>query len=173
FNLSLATLLDDTFPDFLQAAMTSSPFEASCFCLEVRESDATQYPDETILLCEAARQIGCRVALDGAGASIESYSLASTLPVDIIKLDQTMMTHLHDDPVQQVMVEALHKIAAAAGKTTVATFIENDDTLRRVRGLGIHYGQGFRLSKPQPLDTLTPAAVELETGRIGGDRAEH
>lgn len=169
FNLSLATLLDDSFPDFLQASMASSPFEASCFCLEIRESDATQYPDEVTLLCEAAHRIGCRVALDGAGASVESYSLAAKLPVDIIKLDQAIMAHLHDDPVQQVMVEALHRIAAAAGKTTVATFIENDDALRRVRSLGIHYGQGFRLSRPQPLATLTPAAVELDTGRIGGN----
>lgn len=168
FNLSLATLLDETFPDFLQAALAHSPFDPACFCLEIRESDATQYPDEVTVLCEAAHQIGCRVALDGAGASVESYSLAARLPVDIIKLDRAMMTHLHDDPVQQVMVEALHKIAAAAGKTTVATFIENDDTLRRVRGLGIHYGQGFRLSQPQPLATLTPAMVELNTGRIGG-----
>jgi hypothetical protein len=134
-----------------------SPFEPDCFCPEIRESDATRYPDEVALLC-------------GADASVESYSLAARLPVDIIKLDQTMMTHLHDDPVQQVMVEALHKIAAAAGKTTVATFIENDDTLRRVRGRGIHYGQGFRLSQPQSLETLTPAAVELNTGRIGGNQ---
>lgn len=79
-----------------------------------------------------------------------------------------MMTRLHDDPVQQVMVEALHKIAEAAGKTTVATFIENDDALRKVRKLGIHYGQGFRLSRPKALAELAPAAVALHTGRIGG-----
>lgn len=54
-----------------------------------------------------------------------------------------------------------------------ATFIKNDDVLRRVRGLGLHYGQGFRLSQPQSLDTLTPAAVELDTGRIGGNQTEH
>jgi len=112
--------------------------------------------------------VGCRVALDGAGASVESYSLAAKLPVDIIKLDRNMMQHLEDDPVQEVMVEALHKIAEAAGKVTVATFIENDDTLRHVRTLGIHYGQGYRLFRPKPLSALKPAAVDLATGRIGG-----
>ena len=69
---------------------------------------------------------------------------------------------------QQVMVEALHKIAEASGKITVATFIENDDTLRKVRTLGIQYGQGFRLDRPRPLQELKPAAVDLSTGRIGG-----
>ena len=51
---------------------------------------------------------------------------------------------------------------------TVATFIENDDTLRKVRTLGIHYGQGFRLYRPRPLEELKPVEVTLTTGKIGG-----
>ncbi|MGM0767849.1 MAG: EAL domain-containing protein [Pseudomonadota bacterium] len=168
FNLSLASVLDDTFADFIEALLASSPYAAHCFCLEIRVSHATQYPDDVAVLCDALHRIGCRVALDGAGASVESYSLAARLPVDIIKLDRKVMQDLHDDPVQQVMVEALHKIAEASGKTTVATFIESDDTLRKVRTLGIHYGQGFRLYRPRPLTELKPAAVDLSTGRIGG-----
>lgn len=168
FNLSVASVLDESFPDFLAGLLQGLPFAPECFCLEIRETTASEYPEEVTALCHALHRIGCRAALDGAGASVASYSLVASLPVDIIKLDQDMMAHLHDDPVQQVMVEALHKIAAAAGKTTVATFIENDEALRRVRSLGIDFGQGFRLSRPQPLEALTPAAVELETGRIGG-----
>ncbi|AHI29002.1 EAL domain-containing protein [Marinobacter similis] len=168
FNLSLTSVLDDTFPDFMETQLRQSPFPAHCFCLEIREAHATQYPEEVTVLCDALHRLGCRVALDGAGASVESYSLAANLPVDIIKLDRRIMENLDEDPVQQVMAEALHRIAEVAGKQTVATFIENDDTLRKVRTLGIHYGQGFRLARPQPLTELTPAAVDLTTGRIGG-----
>lgn len=168
FNLSLASVLDDTFADFMEAVLKGSPFAPECFCLEIRESHATQYPDDVAVLCDTLHRVGCRVALDGAGASVESYSLAARLPVDIIKLDHKIMQHLNDDPVQQVMVEALHKIAEASGKVTVATFIENDDTLRKVRTLGIHYGQGFRLYRPRPLEELKPAEVALTTGKIGG-----
>ncbi|MDK9558811.1 EAL domain-containing protein [Marinobacter sp. M216] len=168
FNLSLASVLDDTFADFLESLLQDSPFAPECFCLEIREAHATQYPDDVAVLCDSLHRIGCRVALDGAGASVESYSLAAKLPVDIIKLDRRMMQHFEHDPVQQVMVEALHRIAEVAGKQTVATFIESDNALSKVRTLGIHYGQGFRLSRPQPLAELTPAAVDLSTGRIGG-----
>lgn len=168
FNLSLASVLDDTFPDFMAGVLSESPFDPGCFCLEIRECHATQYPDDVAVLCDALHRAGCRVALDGAGASVESYSLAAKLPVDIIKLDRRLMQKLEEDPVQQVMLEALHRIAEAAGKVTVATFIESDDALRKVRTLGIHYGQGFRLFRPQPLEQLTPAAVDLSTGRIGG-----
>ena len=168
FNLSLASVLDDTFADFMEQLLAPSPFRAECFCLEIREAHATQYPDEVAVLCDALHRIGCRVALEGAGASVESYSLAAHLPVDIIKLDRRVMDHLEDDPVQQVMVDALHRIAEAAGKETVATFIESDETLRKVRTLGIHFGQGYRLSRPRPLAELKPVGVELSTGWIGG-----
>lgn len=168
FNLSLASVLDDTFAEFLGQLLADSRYSPEVFCMEIREAHATQYPDDVTVLCDSLHEVGCRVALDGAGASVESYSLAAKLPVDIIKLDRNMMQHLEDDPVQEVMVEALHKIAEAAGKVTVATFIENDDTLRHVRTLGIHYGQGYRLFRPQPLESLAPPAVNLTTGRIGG-----
>jgi diguanylate cyclase len=168
FNLSLASVLDDRFGDFMAEALKGSPYAPEVFCLEIREDHATQYPDEVAVLCDTLHSAGCRVALEGAGASVESYRLAARLPVDIIKLDHKIMEHLNEDPVQQVMVEALHKIAEAAGKATVATFIEDDDTLRKVRTLGVHYGQGFRLSRPRPLEELKPAEVALTTGKIGG-----
>jgi len=168
FNLSLASVLDDRFGDFIADALKGSPYAPGVFCFEIREAHATQHPDEVAVLCDTLHAVGCRVALEGAGASVESYRLAARLPVDIIKLDHKIMEHLHNDPVQQVMVEALHKIAEAAGKATVATFIEDDDTLRKARTLGVHYGQGFRLSRPRPLDELKPAEVRLSTGNIGG-----
>lgn len=168
FNLSLASVLDDRFGDFIADVLRGSPYAPDVFCFEIREAHATQYPDEVAVLCDTLHGLGCRIALDGAGASVESYRLAARLPVDIIKLDHKIMEHLNDDPVQQVMVEALHRIAEAAGKKTVATFIENDDTLRKVRALGVHYGQGFRLCHPRPLNELKPAEVRLSTGNIGG-----
>ncbi|MGO1692488.1 MAG: EAL domain-containing protein [Marinobacter sp.] len=168
FNLSLASVLDDTFADFMESVLRVSNYPAECFCFEIREAHATQYPDEVTVLCDALHRIGCRVALDGAGASVESYSLTAKLPVDIIKLDRSLMLRLGDDPVQQIMAEALHRIALDSGKITVATFIENSDILKKVRTLGIHFGQGLRLSPPKPLAELTPVAVDLSTGRIGG-----
>lgn len=160
FNLSLASLLDDEFPAFLGQQLQRLSFSPACFCFEVRESNAIQYPDALTTFCEAMHELGCRVALDGAGASVQSFNLVAHQPVDVIKLDESLMRGLSDDPIQQVMVEALHRIAETAGKITVATVIEDDETLRQVRKLGTHFGQGFRLSRPQPLQQLAPIALE-------------
>ncbi|WP_148861478.1 sensor domain-containing protein [Marinobacter fonticola] len=167
FNLSLASVLDEEFAHFLSSELARINFSADRFCFEIRETDATQHPDKASIFCDMMHELGCKVALDGAGASMQSYGLAARLPVDIIKLDRSLMGELHEDPVQQVMVEALHRIAVTAGKTTVATFIESDETLRQVRRLGVHFGQGFRLSPPRPLEELAPATVDVLLGRRG------
>lgn len=156
FNLTLASILDATFADFMEDMLQNCTYTPECFCMEISESHASRYPDETAVLCDALHRIGCKVALDGAGASVESYHLVARLPVDIIKLDRRMMQELGTNPVQMIMVEALHRIAVEAGKTVVATFIECDDTLRKARTLGIDYGQGLRLSPPRALAELTP-----------------
>lgn len=168
FNLSLATVLDDTFVHFMAQVIEQSRFDASCFCLEIQEAHAREHPEQVTRLCHALQGIGCKVALQEAGASVESYQLAARLPFDYIKLARALITGLANDPVQATMAEALHRIAVAAGRQTIAPFIENDETLRKARTLGIHYGQGHRLAPALPLSELTPAAVELATGRIGG-----
>ena len=160
FNLSLASVLDDTLADFVGTLLESCRFPADTFCFEIRERDASQHPEAIQRCCDDLHALGCKVALDGAGASVQGYALAARLPVDIIKLDQALIQNLADDPVQQVMVEALHKIAEVSGKITVAPFIESDEALREVRRLGIHFAQGYRLAPPRPLDELAPPVVD-------------
>ncbi|MDX5299873.1 MAG: EAL domain-containing protein, partial [Gammaproteobacteria bacterium] len=165
FNLSLPSLLDTSFPEFVSEQLIQTRYAANCFCFEVRESDAVAHPAAVIQLCESLRALGCQMALDGAGTSAQSYALAARLPVDWLKLDARVVRSMKDDPVQQVMVEALTKVAEVSGKKTVALYIEDDDILKEVRRMGVHFGQGFRLANPRPLDELAPVTLEHGQGR--------
>lgn len=163
FNLSRATILDDTFADFIQTLMASVPLAPECFCFEIAEADATHYPQEVAVLCEALRQTGCRTALDGAGASLESFSLCATMPVDLIKLTPALVRGLHEDPSRMVMMEALQRIARSAGKQTIATNIEDDFALQRARSTGIDFAQGFHLAAPRALEQLARRCTARQT----------
>lgn len=156
FNLSLASLLDPDFVDLVSNILANSRYSPGIFCFEVRESDAARHPDAVEALCRGFHELGCKVALDGVGGSAQSYTLISRLPVDVVKLDARLMKSLAEDPIQQVMVEALQKVAEVSGKVTIAQYIEDDPMLKQARELGIHYGQGFRLSLPKPLAELAP-----------------
>lgn len=156
FNLSLASILGTDFTVELKGLLAGSRFSPEVFCFEIKESDAARHPDAAGALCHDLHQVGCRVALDRVSGAAQSYTLISRLPLDIIKLDARLMKAMALDPVQQVMVEALRKMAEVAGITTVAQYIEDDQMLKQARELGIDFGQGFQLAPPKPLTELAP-----------------
>ncbi|TVP52335.1 MAG: EAL domain-containing protein [Halomonadaceae bacterium] len=162
FNLSLASMEDSGFVPALAEMIGDTAFAPRCFCFEIRETDAVRYPESVERCCELLHQIGCRVALDNAGSSGQSYHLIARMPVDFIKFDRRLMQHLTSDPVQQVMVDALHRVAVVSGIETIAPFIESDAILRAVRQIGVHFGQGYWLASPQSLEQLGRQALQRQ-----------
>ena len=47
-------------------------------------------------------------------------------------------------------MRAIHQIAHALGKVTVAEYVEDAETIDLLREIGIDYGQGFYWGKPTP-----------------------
>lgn len=156
FNVSQGSLMDSTFASEIGPLLAESKYAPSVFCFEVQESDAVRDPSAVEALCHALHELGCRVALEGVSGTGQSYNLISRLPIDVIKLDGKLMKSMMDEPVQQVMVESLHRVAEVSGKITIAQYIEDDEMLKQARALGIHFGQGYRLASPRPLDELAP-----------------
>ena len=168
FNLSLASVLDDTFADFMEQLLAPSPFRAECFCLEIREAHATQYPDEVAVLCDALHRIGCRVALEGAGASVESYSLAAHLPVDIIKIDQSFVRNMLEDASDHAIVESVIFLAQRFAHPVLAEGVETRSQYRILANEGFDEMQGYLLGRPSRL--IQPAKLpDLEADEDEGE----
>lgn len=154
FNLSLGSIEDNSFPEYVQKLLAASGLEPSVLCFELAACHAVSHPEASRHQCRVLRQLGCKVALDGAGATIESFKLASRLPVDWIKLAPALMRNLHEEPTHQLMIEALQRIARSSGKAAIATCIENDISRRRAQSLGIRFIQGTHVGKTRPLKEL-------------------
>lgn len=158
FNLSVSSIMDQGFASEVARQIEASSFEAASFCFEIRESHACRYPEAARDCARALRASGCRIALDGAGVSGHTHNLLGDLGASIVKLDESLVHELADNPLQVIMVEAIHRMALLCDAVTVAPFIEDDATLRKVRELGLHFGQGYRLTAPELLDALAPAS---------------
>jgi EAL domain-containing protein (putative c-di-GMP-specific phosphodiesterase class I) len=68
------------------------------------------------------------------------------------------------------MVTALAQLARSMGITTVAEFVETDDLRIRMTNLGVDYGQGFAIGKPQPLEEVLQELSLYELVASGGTR---
>ena len=77
------------------------------------------------------RAAGCRIALDAAGISGDTHNLIGALGASIIKLDESLMHDLPDNPLQAIMVEAIHRMALMCDAATVARLAETARELDR------------------------------------------
>ncbi len=96
------------------------------------------------------RKAGFVIALDDFGSGYSSFRYLSTMPVDVIKFDISMVRCLESEDRQCVIVENLAKLISAAGFKLVAEGIETKETLERVTALGFTHAQGYYLGRPEP-----------------------
>lgn len=95
---------------------------------------------------------GLRVAIDDFGTGWSSLAQLTDLPVEIVKLDQSVveLTRSGGAP----LLDASVAIAEALGLRVLAEGIETPDDLAAVRAAGVHLGQGYLLGSPMPAEEL-------------------
>jgi diguanylate cyclase (GGDEF)-like protein len=91
---------------------------------------------------------GLSLALDDFGDGRSSLRLWSELAPDIVKIDKYFTRELSNHGKKVQTLRALLQIAEIFGTALVAEGIERGEDLRLIRDLGIAYGQGYLLGRP-------------------------
>jgi len=151
-NVSGRTLSQDDLPAFVQGLLLEYPLlRPEHICFEVTETAAVSNPALTASAMQHLVDQGFRFALDDFGSGMSSFAYLRQLPVQYVKIDGDFVRHILHAPVDAAMVEAVAKVARLMGIQTVAEFVESIEVLDRLVALGVDYGQGFALHRPQPL----------------------
>ncbi|MFF0144345.1 diguanylate cyclase/phosphodiesterase [Amycolatopsis sulphurea] len=93
-------------------------------------------------------ELGFRLALDGLGRGDLPLALLARAPVDLIKLDRSVLRGLPDDPASVAVVEALLHFTTRTSIRMVATGIETGPQLDAAQRLGVRIAQGNLLAPP-------------------------
>lgn len=94
------------------------------------------------------RSQGFRIAIDDAGSGYNSLKAIVSLKPEFIKLDKSLVRHIHLYPNQQHVVKLLQEFAADSGTYIIAEGIEEMEEMAFLREEGIQYGQGYAIKKP-------------------------
>jgi EAL domain-containing protein (putative c-di-GMP-specific phosphodiesterase class I) len=95
-----------------------------------------------------------RLAVDDAGAGFSSFRHIVRTQPDLIKLDVSLIRHIHVDPVRRALASSLAIFAQQIGAQLIAEGIETKEELAAVGKLGINLGQGFYLARPAAIDEV-------------------
>ncbi|MFE0027433.1 GGDEF domain-containing protein [Amycolatopsis sp. NPDC059021] len=122
--------------------------------------------DRALAGMQALSELGFRLALDGLGRGDLPLALLAASPIDLVKLDRTVLRGLPDDPAAVAVVEALLHYTSRTGIRLVATGIETEAQLDAARALGVRIAQGHLLAPPTPAQSPGPAAAILPGDRV-------
>jgi diguanylate cyclase (GGDEF)-like protein/PAS domain S-box-containing protein len=150
-NLSAATLEDDSLADYVLGLIEEHGVAPARLCFEITETEAVRNLPLAVRFFERLRAVGCQVSLDDFGAGMSSFGYLKNLPVDVIKIDGSFIRDLETDPMSRSIVDAITEIGHQRGLDVVAEWVASDGIVEILRKLGVDYGQGFALHRPEPV----------------------
>jgi diguanylate cyclase (GGDEF)-like protein/PAS domain S-box-containing protein len=117
--------------------------------LEITERLLVEEPTARDALAEV-REHGVGVALDDFGTGYSSLSYLRSYPVDVVKLDRSLIAELGRAREATAIVKAAIDMASALGLRVVGEGIEEPIEALELRRLGCTLGQGFLFAPPLP-----------------------
>lgn len=144
-----ARQLDD--PDFARRVLDTLDrhgVSGGALGLEITESAIVRDPAWTAGVLHTLRSHGVRIALDDFGTGSSSLTLLRQLPVDVLKIDQSFVEHVTDQPRDAVLVRMLTDAAHALGLAVCAEGVETLDQARQLTALGVEHAQGWAFGRP-------------------------
>jgi EAL domain-containing protein (putative c-di-GMP-specific phosphodiesterase class I)/GGDEF domain-containing protein len=147
-NLSSLSFADPGFCTMLEESIAAASNAASRLILEITETAALPHEAGLIDLFRRLRAHGVKLALDDFGAGHTSLKNFTALPLDIVKLDGSLVRAMGETPNGAAVVRALIDLAGTFGFAVVAEGVEYGADAEALRRLGVDYLQGYHCGRP-------------------------
>lgn len=160
-NLSGTTFNDPRFTDFVRDCITRHAVPPGAVCFELTETAAIGNLVRAREFIDAMRALGCSIALDDFGSGVSSFAALKTLSIDYLKIDGSFVRNIARDEIDRAMVEAIHRVGQVMGIPTVAEFVEDAAVSDWLRRIGVDFGQGFAIHRPEPWSWGPHISIDL------------
>jgi diguanylate cyclase (GGDEF)-like protein len=125
------------------------------FCLEINEQQILGDPLYLVPSVTGLKKAGIMIALDDYGFGHSSIETLVLLEPDIVKIDRKIINGISKDTRKFNSLKRLLKIIDSCKASVIAEGIETEEDFEILRELGVTYGQGFYMGKPETPPNLT------------------
>lgn len=153
-NLSGQTISEPDFHEYIINKADQYNINKGLICFEITETAAIANMSKAVRLIKNLKTEGFQFSLDDFGSGLSSFAYLKNMPVDNLKIDGLFIKDIVDDPTDLAFVEAIQRIGEKMNIKTTAEFVENKETLEKLKEIGINYAQGYYIAKPVALDSL-------------------
>ena len=147
-NLSSRQLAQPDLVQRVAAILHDTGLEPHYLKLEVTESAVMDDPTLAIKVLEQLKGLGVRIAMDDFGTGYSSLSYIHSLPLDTIKIDQSFVNRMKNDPKSLEIVRTVVNLAQNLGLDVVSEGVESAEQVTILGTLHCRYAQGYYFSEP-------------------------
>ncbi|MFT7413925.1 MAG: diguanylate cyclase (GGDEF)-like protein/PAS domain S-box-containing protein [Methylophagaceae bacterium] len=150
-NISAYQLQQTNFVSRLTALLAAHPDVSSQNLeLEVLETSALDDVIKVSATMNSCRDLGVSFALDDFGTGYSSLTYLRRLPASLIKIDQSFVRDMLEDPDDLAIVEGVISLATAFQRKVIAEGVETIAHGTTLIELGCDLAQGYGIAKPMP-----------------------
>jgi diguanylate cyclase (GGDEF)-like protein/PAS domain S-box-containing protein len=154
-NLSPRQLVELSLPGEVERTLEHSGLDPDRLWLEITETALMHDTESAASALRVLRNQGIHLAVDDFGTGYSSLSHLKGFPVEALKIDQSFVSGLGDNPEDTAIVSAVVSLAHALGLNATAEGVETAEQLAELRTLGCDHAQGHLFSKPLTAAELT------------------
>ncbi len=168
-NLSGASLADPNFITQVSILLEKHSDLASHLCLEVTESVAVSDLGRAAQFFNDLRKFGVMIALDDFGQGYTNFRNLAALPVQIIKLDGSIVRDVLRSPRHAAIIRCLTDLSHSLGMRCVAEWVEDRETADQLAAMNVDIAQGWYFAKAMPLEhwAIEPFPVYAAAVEVG------
>lgn len=151
-NLSALQFRRGNLLETVSNALKLSGLPAEMLELELTESILLQDVDVAIKTLHSLKTMGVQLSIDDFGTGYSSLSYLKRLAVNKLKVDQSFVRDMAEDPDSAAIVRAIIQLGHTLQLSVIAEGVENDAQLAFLRNYGCDEVQGYFFSRPVPSD---------------------
>ena len=147
-NVSARQFRRGNLEDRVVAAMVAAHVEPHLVEIELTESAIMQDAEASISTLQRLKSHGISISIDDFGVGYSNMRYLNRLPLDILKIDQSLIRDIGADSKDAAIVRAIIGLARSLGIRVIAEGVENHSQLSFLNAHGCNYGQGFLFGRP-------------------------
>jgi diguanylate cyclase (GGDEF)-like protein/PAS domain S-box-containing protein len=169
-NVSAIELQQPDFADHLRVRLRAHPqVKPSDLELEVVETSAMQDVVRTSQVLAACREIGVSIGLDDFGTGYSSLTYLKRLPANVLKIDQSFVRDMLEEPENLTILEGVLGLAAAFNRQVIAEGVETAEHGLMLLQMGCDLAQGYGIAGSMPAHEFRAWAAAWRPDSRWGD----
>ena len=157
-NVSPHELREPGYADGVLDALARHRIHPSTLLLEMTENALMTSATDVLPVVATLRASGVKIGIDDFGTGYSSIGRLQQMPIDTVKIDQSLIAEIATSPQQFDLVRAVLRMVGTTDARVVAEGVETAVQVAHLRALGCTLGQGHFLGAPAPWSTISRAS---------------